>query len=283
MPLGTLPAILPVLKETTGLGAGGTLSLSALLAKGMTDGGTAPVKEDHKVGTTTLLAEGIPPTSTKLVERIRLWQFVDLAELLTDATANPLDTLAPSMEGQILLVQSMEQVRRRRKQISDVASWTQAFSIFVATLASAESTKKEELAGLLAHQYVILQIQKDLGGMKWYHYDKQFREWAAAANCRVWGPLNLSIYGRCLSAPVGAPISTENHRMPPTTGKREAKRAKGRNKACFKYNFEVSCGRAESDCYYDHVCWHCGSAEHIAEGCPRGPKRPNKENRGRTN
>ena len=33
---------------------------------------------------TTLLAEGIPPISTRLLERIRKWEYMDLSDILTE-------------------------------------------------------------------------------------------------------------------------------------------------------------------------------------------------------
>ena len=116
------------------------------------------------------------------MEKIRARHYVDLADLLTDSVAKSDDALIPATQGQILLVQSVEQVKRKKKQITDVASWAQAFAIFVAALASSDSVPKEEVASMMTHAFVVLQIQKDLGGLKWYQYDKQYREWAAATN-----------------------------------------------------------------------------------------------------
>lgn len=218
-----------------------------------------------------LLVEGIPPIPARMVERIRSWQYVDLAELLVDPTAKSEETTWAAAAGQVVLVQSMDQLKKRRRQITDIASWIQAFSVYVAALATAESTSKEELAGLMAHVHVILQVYRDLGGLKWYNYDQQFREWAAAVGKRSWGEVNLTIYGRCLCTQSRAPpqANTGQHTPP----KRESKKQKGKNKACFKHNFEASCSRAEADCHYDHICWYCGLAEHIAGDCPKAPKR----------
>lgn len=111
-----------------------------------------------------LLVEGIPPIPARMVERIRSWQYVDLAELLVDPTAKSEETTWAAAAGQVVLVQSMDQLKKRRRQITDIASWIQAFSVYVAALATAESTSKEELAGLMAHVHVILQVYRDLGG-----------------------------------------------------------------------------------------------------------------------
>ena len=125
----------------------------------------------------------------------------------------------------------------------------------------------------MAHIHVILQVYRGLGGLKWYLYDQQYREWAAATGKRIWGEMNLTIYGQCLchqSQPSPQPSMRQ-----PGPGKREAKKPRGKNKACFKHNFEISCGRSEADCHYDHICWYCGTPEHIAGDCPKAPKRLN--------
>ena len=95
-----------------------------------------------------------------------------LADLLSETTGKSDETLPHTAEGQILLVQSIDQVKKKKKKITDVASWSQAFASYVATLAAAEATTKEELAGLMAHQHVIIQLQKDLGGLRWLLYDQ---------------------------------------------------------------------------------------------------------------
>lgn len=43
-----------------------------------------------------LLAEGIPPVPTRLVEKIRMWQYIDLAELLPDLPGIKAEESLPS-------------------------------------------------------------------------------------------------------------------------------------------------------------------------------------------
>ena len=69
----------------------------------------------------------------------------------------------------------------------------------MAALTSAETTKKEESMGLVAHPHLILQLHKDLPGPQWLRYDQEYRKWAATRGFKVWGELNIAIYGHCLS------------------------------------------------------------------------------------
>ena len=97
---------------------------------------------DNPKASTSVVAEGIPPLPSKLIERIQRWEFIDLASLLSsDQPPDDVMTMAPS--GQLLLVASERQPRQKRT-ILDVHSWAQAFSIYAAVLSTADSTSKEE-------------------------------------------------------------------------------------------------------------------------------------------
>ena len=61
----------------------------------------------------------------------------------------------------------------------DLPTCIQAFSIYAAGLAAACSTTKEQMVGLMAHMFLMVQISRDLGGTHWLQYDIDFREWAA--------------------------------------------------------------------------------------------------------
>ena len=230
-------------------------------------------------GHATVVAEGIPLIPVKILERIRRWEFVDLATLLNDPTLKAED-MAVQQQGQVVLFQSLEQAHKCRKQIQDISTWIQAFALYMAALASDESTSKEETVGLIAHMHLINQLAREMGGRQWLKYDTDYREWAAAKGIRKWGELNLTIYGRCLTAGWGTPsahaISTSERAGPrprPGMGKRNKPHQTG--KACFQWNFDGSCPRI--DCCYTHCCFYCGEA-HRAEECScRNGKRPCKE------
>lgn len=64
--------------------------------------------------------EGIPPVPTRLVERIRAWQYVDLADLLVDSASKADETMMAARAGQVLLVQSMDQIKKKKRQHCDM-------------------------------------------------------------------------------------------------------------------------------------------------------------------
>lgn len=67
------------------------------------------------------------------------------------------------VNGQTLVVTPSVHLTKKRKVMMDIHSWTQAYSMYVAALISAEATSKSESAGLLAHMFNALQLAKDLG------------------------------------------------------------------------------------------------------------------------
>ena len=78
---------------------------------------------------TVLIAEGLPPIQIKLLlEKFRMWVFVDLAVLLHDLTLRSDEFLLQQRGEKVVLVQSVEQAQRRRHQIGDILSWTKVFS-----------------------------------------------------------------------------------------------------------------------------------------------------------
>ena len=79
--------------------------------------------------TNVLVAEAIPPIPAKLVERIRGWCYVDLADLLSGVAHKQEDSLSLS-EDRIILVQSVDQVRKKRTLLHGLRhmlSWWQSW------------------------------------------------------------------------------------------------------------------------------------------------------------
>jgi len=150
------------------------------------------------------------------------------------------------------------------KIISDILTWVQAFSVFVAILVSADSTSKDEAAGLAAHAHLIIQLSKDLGGAQWLSYDlDDFREWATAKGVQKWGELNFAIYGCCLASQQAMAISGG------LLYKSKMKRKAADLKTCFKWNDGLRCESFK--CRFAHCCSFCGE-NHCRVDCSHDPK-----------
>ena len=249
------------------------IGLSSLLAS------TAAGSDSYGWGkaASTVIAEGLPPIPVKVLDKIRRWEFIDLTLLVNDPGAK--SELSSLSSERVVLFQTVDQAQKRKKHISDILTWTQAFAIYMAALASANTTSKEEVVGLMAHLHLINQLSKDMGGNRWLKYDHDFREWAAAKGIRKWGELNLSLYGRCLSFQQSLGSHGQSEPQHDRTGRGDgSKNPKGKTSrssavkgACFKWNFEYNCEKA--DCRFRHVCYSCGDGHRVGD-CPRAAKRP---------
>ena len=139
----------------------------------------------------TVIVEGMlpPPLSTKLLDKIPKWDYVDLTLLLDDQCSKPPEDY-PVMGNRQIVVIEPDRVQRCRKQISDIFTWLKAFSRYVAALTSGEATTSAQATSLVAHLHLILQLSQKLGP-QWQRYNTDFRQWAAARNIRQWGESEL--------------------------------------------------------------------------------------------
>ena len=179
--------VVPYPTGTQGGGIGFHLPVDPLLSSGPSLPPLGSLVEDEPPhtptsGSSTVIKEGLPPIPTKLVERIRKWEYVDLAQLLDDNRQPEGYTLQPSTGTQILVL-DQDQVQCRRKQITDIFTWLKAFSHYMAVLTSSDSTTSAQTTGLAAHLHLILQLSQELGPQR-MKYDIDYHQWAAARNVR---------------------------------------------------------------------------------------------------
>ena len=113
-----------------------------------------------------VIAEGVPPVCTKLLEKIQKWEFVELASLLSHGTLSRGDALMITQDGRSMIVRPQNESLGRKK-INDITTWLQAFSVYAASLADSESSNSDQFKGLMAHMYLMIQLAKDLGGTVW--------------------------------------------------------------------------------------------------------------------
>ena len=200
-----------------------------------------------------IVAEGIPPIQTKLIEKMHRWEYVDLSKLLGSLDPVP-DEASLVIEGQQLRMEVPQ--RNQRRQMN---TWLEAYSRFMAVVLSAYGTSKEEAVDLAAHMHLILQLSRDLGSLQSLKYDQDFREWAAAKGVKKWGELNMAIYGRYLSFQHGS-----------GKGKYSSQQAgvKRPSGACFKWSSGY-CTRPS--CSFRHICSICGGS-HVKAAYPSRPK-----------
>uniref|UniRef100_A0A1X7TG18 Uncharacterized protein n=1 Tax=Amphimedon queenslandica TaxID=400682 RepID=A0A1X7TG18_AMPQE len=90
---------------------------------------------------------------------------------------------------------------------------------------------------------------------------------------RVWGEVKLFIYEPCLcTSTLNSSEREERSKKPQSQSKKEPRKTKGKNRACFKCNIKITCGRTEQECFFEHVCWHRVAAYDIAVEGFQAPK-----------
>ena len=79
-----------------------------------------------------VLSKGLPPITTKLLDKMQRWEFVDLSSLLSCDPTIKSDTVALTHEGQhLLVVNPQSQFNHHKKQITDLPTWIKALSLFM--------------------------------------------------------------------------------------------------------------------------------------------------------
>jgi len=238
----------PTLLQTRSVGSSSALSLKS--------------SESSEFSSTSsplvIVSDGIPTLPTKLVKKIRRWEYINLSKLITVDT-NDHVTSTMVINGQVVTVEPIPQAHRRHSQL-DVISWMEAYSKFLAVLVAAETTSHEEAAGLAAHMFQVVRPSKTRG-FKWLTYDTEYREWAAAKNIRIWGEMNMRIYGECLPqlvvdlglgySPTGE-IANKQHQE------------ESSHRPCYRWNN----GHCSKPCKFRHVCTIC-SGSHRKRDCPK--------------
>ena len=124
----------------------------------------------------------IPPIPVCVLEKIHKCKYIDLESLL-EQQDGPAQNITACQSGQLVVIKGTW-ASRQTKPINNILTRLHAFSIYMAALVSADTTSKEEAAGLAAYLHLIMQLAKDLGGSQWLAYDQHFREWAAASGVK---------------------------------------------------------------------------------------------------
>ena len=181
----------------------------------------------------------------------------------------------------------MEAVRRaggegepsltRRREVPDILSWLQCFSMYAAVLGAHYPEKME----LLAYQALIISVHRRCGGRGWLLYDAAFRKQISNIQEADFSRLNQSLYlttfscSHCLlSDHTHEECTLRPPRMMVVSERAESKgnnwrdvgKAEERHRkrgACFTWN-DGSCRLPY--CHFKHVCSRC-FGEHSRDAC----------------
>ena len=240
------------------------------------------------------VGEGLPPVPVKLAERIRRWDYVDMAELLPEfwPVAKPDDT------------DGRKAGQKKPRQITDFSTWLHCFATFTGILGG---QFPEAIPELMAYLITISRVSQDFAGLAWVRYDSAFRRQAAITGNRKRSQVNPSLYSLCFTGRAQevqrcelclstahrvqqCPLRIEGDPELPSRVKAVESVVLSLSRAClpaptWKPSSEVcrswNANRCRHPrCRYRHVCSSCGEA-HPVVTCPRGQRElPTTEMRG---
>ena len=126
--------------------------------------------------------------SQKLAQRIRQWEYIDMAELLPEV--------------QLFGVTEDGRQGGRKPTVTDILTWVQCFGIYISVLAPCYP---EAIPELIAYMIEIVGQAKRFRGKTWVLYDATFRRQTAASGNRQWSEVNGTLHASCYSgeAPSG--------------------------------------------------------------------------------
>ena len=250
-----------------------------------------------------VLSEALPVVPARLVKRILKSEFVEMNELLKD---NMEVERRRGLEG---TSQSQYFQRGNRREVPDLLSWIQCFSLYAAVVASRYPEKTKEL---WAYQATIIAEAQRCGGRGFVSYDSTFRQQMLSFESTDFSRINQSLYsttflsmrgkGQCcsmcnlpdhgredcaLNPSRTVPVvhmkeSAAPTKVDPRGGSGEPRRKRPRRGACFAWN-DGSCKSSSESCKFEHVCSYCFGnhrrpfcKSRPAEGSGRREETPNQ-------
>lgn len=132
------------------------------------------------------IGEGLPPVPQKLAAKIHRWEYVDMGELLPEFLARQREE-----------DEAKDRAARQGRKVTDILTWVQCFSAFVAVMAPVEPQVVPEM---MAYLSLIVRASQDFEGLGWVRYDSAFRRQAAATGNKRWSVINPTLYAMNFSA-----------------------------------------------------------------------------------
>ncbi len=132
------------------------------------------------------VGEGLPPVPAERAEKIRKWEYVEMAELLPEFWNS--------------LKEESSETRRRSprqaRQVTDIHTWMQCFATYAGVL---DRRYPEAIAELMAYLICLVRVSRDFQGVAWVRYDAAFHRQASITGNRQWSKINLTLYSLCFA------------------------------------------------------------------------------------
>ena len=155
-------------------------------SKGSTTESVPPAlgKKADMGGKPFIISEALPVIPAKLVKKVERGEFVDMADFLKDNIEAERRRLTGGMNESPL-------ARSSRREVPDLLSWLQSYSMFAAVVSNKYPNKTREL---WAYQAIMLAESRRCGGRGWSLYDAAFRQQMASYEEVDFSRINQSLY-----------------------------------------------------------------------------------------
>ena len=201
-----------------------------------------------------IVGPGYAPIPAKTVHAIVTGKYINLGDLLPDNSWATDDFNEPQLllDGRLVLTGS---ARKPRKEIHDILSWVEAFTVYSVILTSHFSHRWRDLA---SYKLLILRTYRQFSGSAWCEYDKAFRQHAAASKLSDWSGINVQLFnfhtaGSGLRSYVAANVSrtaTGSSFEPLGNNNKDC------SVVCLSWN-KGHCVARTAVCRFRHVCSKC--------------------------
>ena len=199
-----------------------------------------------------IVGPGYAPVPAKTVNAIVTGKFINLGDLLPDNALALDEVTEPQLllDGRLVLTGA---ARKPRKEIRDILSWVEAFTVFSVILGSHSPHRWRDLA---SYKLLILRTYRQFSGSAWCDYDKAFRQHAAAVKLTDWSELNVQLFnfhtagsGLRGNAPSSGPRQGSSFE-PQGTSNSDC------SVICLSWN-KGQCVARTAVCRFRHVCVKC--------------------------
>ena len=140
------------------------------------------MKGPYKESSSIFIGAAAFPVPSKLVERIKAKEFIEMAELLPDCMGT--SPKSPNRESEF----ARQKVKHR--PISNIIEWMQCFNIHLSVVCR---TCPGRIPDLLAYQMLIIEAIMVYKGNAWLGYDLCFRQAGAAMSHKQWSKTDTDL------------------------------------------------------------------------------------------
>ena len=178
-----------------------------------------------------------------------------LEELLPEniATEEPEPELL--FDGRLVLTQT---AKKNKRKIVDIITWVEAFTIYSLILCWYFPHRWTDLN---KYKLLIIRTFRQFGRQGWLHYDREFREKAAAERLMDWSQMNVQLYNfNTAGAPVRNRLLSGNQSTSEPSGNPVSK------VICTSW-YVGRCVAPSANCRFRHVCSACSKGDHRSSNC----------------